>query len=180
MLMFGLYCRALMANELPENIECRLLSAGSGELSGTVGAARLTRIDEPYRVSGVTQVDLRCTVRDGGGFELRGRISAPLEARCQRCLEWMSWPVEVELALVALNKAPLAQHYEGPDWIELADGILPLRETLEDEVLLNCPVAPLHGLAECAAGESIGATVVASDRKQPFAGLADLLKRLES
>ena len=177
--MFGLYYRAVMVSELPETIECRLLAAGSGELSGTVGAARLARIDEPYRVSGVTQVDLRCTVRDGGGYELWGRIAAPLEARCQRCLEWMSWPIEAELALVALNKAPLAQHCEDLDWIELTDGILPLREILEDEVLLNCPFAPLHGLAECAADKNIGATEVASGRKQPFADLADLLKRPE-
>ena len=108
-----------------------------------------------------------------------GRIAAPLEALCQRCLEWMSWPVEAELALVALNKAPLTQHDEELDWIELADGILPLREILEDEVLLNCPSAPLHGLAECKADKNIGSSEVASTHKQPFADLANLLKRPE-
>ncbi len=177
--MFGLYYRALMASELPEIIECRLLAAGTGELSGTVEAVRLTRIAEPYRVADVTQVELRCTVRDGDGYDLRGRISAPLEARCQRCLEWMSWPVDVVLELVALNKAPLAQHDEDADWIELADGLLPLRQMLEDEVLLNCPFAPLHELADCAAADSVSGAGVASDRKQPFAGLADLLKHRE-
>ena len=85
--MFSLYYRALMASELPENIECRLLAAGAGELSGTLQAVRLARIEEPYRVSEVTRVELRCTARDGGGYDLRGRISAPLEVRCQRCLE---------------------------------------------------------------------------------------------
>ena len=174
--MFGLYYRALMARELPENIECRLLAAGTGELSATVEAARLTRIAEPYRISEVTRVELRCTARDGDGYNLHGRIFAPLEARCQRCLEWMPWPLDVALELVALNKAPLAQQHEDADWIELADGMLPLREVLEDEVLLNCPFAPLHGLADCAASDGIGAAGVTNDRKQPFASLADLLK----
>ena len=177
--MFGLYYRAPMVSELPEIIECRLLAAGTGELSGTVNAARMTRINEPYRVSEVTLVELRCTARDGGGYDLRGRISAPLEARCQRCLEWMSWPVDAALNLVALNKAPPAQQHEDADWVELADGMLALREMLEDEVLLNCPFAPLHGLAECAASDGIGEAEVKSDRKQPFTGLADLLKSRE-
>lgn len=175
-LMFGLYCRALMASELPENIDCRQLAAGLGELSGTLQAARLARVDEPYRVAGVTRVDVRCRPRDGGGYQLQGRIAAPLEARCQRCLEWMAWPVDVTLDLVAFTKAPVAQDHDEADWIELADGMLPLREVLEDEVLLNCPFAPLHGLADCPAEDSFAAAAVTSDRKQPFAGLADLLK----
>ena len=164
-----------MASELPENIECRQLAAGSGELSGTVEAARLARIDEPYRVAGVTRVDVRCRPRDGGGYQLQGHIAAPVEARCQRCLEWMAWPVEVTLDLVAFTKAPVAQDHDEADWIELVDGMLPLREVLEDEVLLNCPFAPLHGLSDCSVVDSFAAVEVTSDRKQPFAGLAALL-----
>ena len=174
--MFGLYYRALMASELPENIECRQLAAGTGELSGSLAAARLARIDEPYRVAGVTQIAVRCRARDGGGYELQGHIAAPLEARCQRCLEWMAWPVDVTLELVAFSTAPVAQDHDEADWIELTDGMLPLREVLEDEVLLNCPLAPVHRLSDCPAGDSFAADAVTRDRKQPFAGLADLLK----
>ena len=174
--MFGLYYRALMVSELPEHIECRLLAAGTGELSGNLAAARLARINEPYRVAGVTHVDVSCGPRDGGGYELRGHISAPLEARCQRCLEWTAWPVEVVWELLAFNTAPAAQDHDEADWVELADGLLPLREVIEDEVLLNCPFAPMHGLADCPAGAEFTAAAVPTDRKQPFADLANLLK----
>jgi len=177
--MFGLYYRALMASELPEQIECRQLAAGAGVLSGTLAATRLARIDEPYRVAGTTEVELHCRNRDGGGYQVQARIRAPLEAHCQRCLEWMAWPVDVNLMLVAFTKAPPTQDHDEEDWIELADGMLPLREVIEDEVLLSCPFAPLHALKDCPAGDSIAVPEVSSDRKQPFAGLADLLKSRE-
>ena len=75
-----------------------------------------------------------------------------------------------------VRTAPVAQDHDEADWIELTDGMLPLREVLEDEVLLNCPLAPVHGLSDCPAGDSFAADAVTRDRKQPFAGLADLLK----
>ena len=55
--MFGLYYRALMASELPEQIECRQLAAGTGVLNGVLAASRLTRIEETYRVVGAVTVD---------------------------------------------------------------------------------------------------------------------------
>jgi uncharacterized metal-binding protein YceD (DUF177 family) len=177
--MFGLYYRALMASELPEQIECRQLAAGGGTLSGGLPSIRLARIDEPYRVAGETQVELRCHHRDGGGYQIEARIAAPLEARCQRCLEWTPWPVNVTMELVAFDKAPPAQDHGEVDSVELVDGMLPLREVIEDEVLLSCPFAPLHALKDCPAGESVAAAEISHDRKQPFAGLADLLKSRE-
>jgi uncharacterized metal-binding protein YceD (DUF177 family) len=168
-----------MASELPEQIECRQLAAGAGVLSGTLEAARLTRIAEPYRVAGAVQVELRCRSRDGGGYQIEARIQAPLEAHCQRCLEWTAWPVDVVLELVAFTKAPPSQDHDEEDYIELVDGMLPLREVIEDELLLSCPFAPLHALEDCPAGESVKAPAVKADRKQPFAGLADLLKSRE-
>ena len=177
--MFGLYYRALMVSELPEFIECRQLAAGAGALSGSLPAARLVRIDEPYRVAGDTYVELRCVSRDGGGYQIEGRIEAPLEARCQRCLEWMAWPLEVALGLAAFSKAPPSQQHDEVDSVELVDGMLPLREVVEDEVLLSCPFAPVHAPADCPAGASVLAAEVSSDRKQPFADLANLLKSRE-
>ncbi len=177
--MFGLYYRALMASELPELIECRQLAAGAGALSGTLSVARLARIAEPYRVVGDTHVELRCRGRDGGGYHIDGQIKARLEARCQRCLEWMAWPLEVTLGLTAFNKAPPSQDHGEEDSVELVDGMLPLREVVEDEVLLSCPFAPLHAPADCPAGENIVVAEGGSDRKQPFAGLANLLKSRE-
>ncbi len=178
--MFGLYYRPPMASELPEQIECRQLAAGAGALSGTLQAAQLGRVVEPYRVAGTTQVEVRCRNRDGGGYEIEAHIKAPLEARCQRCLEWMAWPVDVVLELVAFTKAPPSQDHDEEDSVELVDGMLPLREVVEDEVLLSCPFAPLHAPKDCSAGDSIPAAEVSSDRKQPFAGLANLLKSRES
>lgn len=177
--MFGLYYRALMASELPEQIECRQLATGTGTVSGVLSPARLSRIDEPYRVVGPVTVNLTCHHRAGGGFQVEARIEAPLEARCQRCLEWTAWPVNVTMALVAHSKAPPAQDHDEEDSVELVDGMLPLREVIEDEVLLSCPLAPLHARKDCPAGGGVEAPAIASDRKQPFADLAQLLKSRE-
>lgn len=169
-----------MASELPEQIDCRQLAAGDGRLTGVIGRARLARVASPYRLAGDLAATVDVAPRAGGGYTVSGRLEVALEAQCQRCLEWMNWPVNATLDVVAVDR-PLAAHEEEEDWLELADGMLPLREVLEDELLLSCPYAPLHEAADCAgevARES-GETPAPADRRRPFANLGEMLKSRE-
>ena len=90
-----------MASELPETIDCRQLAAGDGRLSGRIAKRRLTRVASPYRLRGDLEATLVVAPRVGGGYTLTGRLNAPLEAECQRCLAWMDWPVTATLDVVS-------------------------------------------------------------------------------
>ena len=171
--MFSLYCAALMATELPDEFDCRQLPATGAQLSGAIAAARLRRIELPYRVDGPVRVRLTVQARAGGGFAVSGELAVPLAAQCQRCLEWMVLPLQLPVAVVAVTAAQAAQ-LEDADWVALVDEKLQVSELVEDEVLLGCPLAPRHDTATCGPG---AASATVTERKQPFARLADLLGR---
>ena len=164
-----------MATELPDEVDCRQIVADSGTLAGTIAAARLRRIEAPYRVTDQVHVRLALRAHEQGGFAVNGNLSVALAAQCQRCLEWMRLPLEVTVAVVALSEADAARMADD-DWVLLADDKLKLRELVEDELLLSCPLAPRHATAGCNAGTDRSD---ADARRQPFAALAELLKRQE-
>src|SRR5262245_41609219 len=94
-----------MVSELPESIDCRQLAAGDGRLAGGDAQARLRRVAGPYRLGGELDAVLVVAHRTGGGYALSGRLEAPLQAQCQRCLEWMDWPVSADLNVVAVDRS---------------------------------------------------------------------------
>jgi uncharacterized protein len=95
-----------------------------------------------------------------------------LQLRCQRCLEAMPFEIATEQTLV------LAQTQEEidadpvdpslPDRV-LASKEMPVRELIEDELILALPYAPRH--AQCAARTDSNTGKATS----PFAGLRGLL-----
>jgi uncharacterized protein len=122
--------------------------------------------DVRYEVSGTS---------DGSGRPaLRMRISGALQLTCQRCLQAMSFPLEVdEMLVLARSEAEIeAQPVETdePDRVlggkEMAVGTL-----LEDEILLALPFAPRHSTCS---GDRAGK---GEAQASPFADLRGLLNR---
>jgi uncharacterized protein len=118
-----------------------------------------------YRVQG--------TRDDNGRPALQLRVEGTLQLRCQRCLEPLPFEVRVEDLLVLA--ATLSEiHAEpadayAPDRI-LAGKAMPVRELVEDELILALPYAPRHESCEPrAAGQG--------DRgSSPFASLNGLMR----
>jgi len=104
------------------------------------------------------------------GFELR--VAGTLRLACRRCLEPVRivlnedsrlWLAQTQAEIDAL---PLAA--DGPDGI-VASREMPVRDLVEDEVLLALPGAPQH--EDCPErGDAPGA------RQSPFAGLRGMLR----
>ena len=118
-----------------------------------------------YRVQG--------TRDENGRPALQLRVEGTLQLRCQRCLEALAFEVKVEDLLVLA--ATLSEiHAEpadayAPDRI-LAGKEMPLRELVEDELILALPYAPRHESCEPGAagqGERGGT---------PFASLRGLMR----
>jgi uncharacterized protein len=166
-----------MARELPSDVDYRRLMADGTALSGTLAMSRFTRVGPPLKLVGAAHATLALERREDGATIARGEFSAPMEAQCQRCLEWMALTVAGTFALVlrdpsAAWQAP-QQDAEEDDYVEVPDGRLGVLELIEDELLLACPMVPLHERGACA--DRAARDAARDERHRPFAGLSALL-----
>ncbi len=112
-------------------------------------------------------------VRDGRGRPaLRLKVRTRLELRCQRCLEALPFEVQADEVLVLGTQAEIDA--EAAD-VYAADRVvaakeMPVRELVEDELILALPYAPRH------AGCSARASTDAAQKVLPFAGLRGLMR----
>jgi uncharacterized protein len=112
--------------------------------------------------------------RDARGRpSLRVSVKGTLQLRCQRCLEAFAFEVRSD-ALLVLAASPAEIEADpvdaqAPDRI-LAGKEMPVRELVEDELILAVPFAPRH--EECVERPETGA----STKTLPFAGLRGLLR----
>jgi uncharacterized protein len=91
-------------------------------------------------------------VRDERGRpSLRVRVHGTLQLRCQRCLEALPYAVDAdELLVLAASQAEVDAvpvDVQAPDRV-VAAAEMPLRDLVEDELILAVPYAPRH--ASCA------------------------------
>ena len=114
-------------------------------------------------------------LRDGRGRpSLRVKVQGTLQLRCQRCLEAMPFQVdEDDLLVLAATQAEIdadPADAQAPDRV-LAGKRMPLRDLVEDQLILALPYAPRHE------GCSGGAAAEGAEENSPFAGLRGLLRR---
>lgn len=148
--------------------------AEGGALSGRVALAEFGRLadvlsDRQGEVSYVVSTE---TGADGDPF-LRLKASAVLSLQCQRCLNAMAWPLELDSLLRLVR--PGVQIPDEELEIEAFDTIeatadMDVLALLEDEVLLAVPIAPRH--ESCESPRPPGG----AEKESPFAALAKLRK----
>ena len=118
-----------------------------------------------YRVQG--------TRDERGRPALQVKVEGTLQLRCQRCLEPLPFEVKVEDLLVLA--ATLSEIHAEPADAYAPDRIvagkeMPVRELIEDELILALPYAPRHG------GCAPGAAAREERGNSPFASLRGLMR----
>ncbi len=112
---------------------------------------------------------------------IRCEISATLSLTCQRCLGLMSVPVEIDSMLALVDGLEEAERL--PEELEplmLTDeGLLQVRELLEDELLLAVPDAPKHREKDCVLKTDGFTDVPAAENAQAKANPFDILAVLK-
>ncbi len=129
---------------------------------------------------GEVQFDLRFERDAERRARLSGHISAELSLECQRCLEVVRLPLEVEVALAfveVIEQAGLLPEALDPCLVE--EGSVLFRDLIEDELLLMLPQVPMHEPGACSTdtADSLDEPPVESDTspaENPFAVLAGL------
>lgn len=134
-----------MLDRLPEYIDPLHLADKRGELKGQIPLSNLDRLaDILFSDEGVVAVDLFFG-REGRLAKIEGKIETVLQLECQNCLQAVEWPVsnEIKLGIVtSIDQANrLPEDYE-PLLVE--EGKIPLKNIVEDELLLVIPAFPKH------------------------------------
>ena len=185
-----------MLNQLPEFVDPIRLAEMGQVLKGQVALADMPRLAAALGIPGLpgqiaqpltqgeVDADLVFGV-DGQGIRyVRGRLRAELNVMCQRCLQPMILPLQVNISLGIAQTLDAAERlpdgYE-PLMVPLVNGQSHLLAAIiEDELLLALPVAPMHAV-QClprkdALVEVVAEALPSAGKKRPFAELAQLQK----
>lgn len=117
-----------------------------------------------------------------GGTDDLGRpvldvsIDGRCQLRCQRCLQGLDYAIQHQARLLLCDQASLDvldDEEEEFDGI-LADAHLDVLALLEDEILLNLPIAPMHDPGACQVAEEKNGS---KGELNPFAVLEKLKRK---
>jgi len=158
--------------------------AGSGKQIDTqVPFAELPRLlDVLDNPQGILHYTLQGGLDNLGRPVLDVSMTGRCQLRCQRCLKGMDYAIQHEARLLLCDQAGLdvldsGMHMAGhPDEEEAFDGILAdahldVLALLEDEILLNLPISPMHDSGACQVAESESTR---KGKQHPFAVLEKL------
>ena len=105
-------------------------------------------------------------------------ITGCLSLKCQRCLEPLTWPVQIETRLTLLDKDEQTELLESPiDSVLIGVDGLNFVNVIEDEILAALPMVPIHSdESPCQpTGGDDGLIIDAELTQRPFADLASLM-----
>lgn len=161
------------------------MAAQGAILEGGLGARDLPRVWALVapQAAAAGELEARVIVQAGPASRpvVAIAVHGVLALVCQRCLEPVRWPVDVDVALTVVSDEAGTRELADPfDSVLLdAEGMLHLRDAVEDEILAVLPLAPLHAdLGECRASSMAGPEPgPAAQVHRPFADLGALLGR---
>ncbi len=135
-----------MVDRLPEFIDPLHLAEKRAELKGKLFLSSLNRLsDILYSDSGVVNVSLSFS-REERLATVAGQIYATLDLICQNCAQPLGWTVHSRFKLGLVNTIAQADRLPADCEPLLCEAgqKLPLKDIVEDELLLALPAFPKH------------------------------------
>ncbi|HBA66799.1 MAG: metal-binding protein [Gammaproteobacteria bacterium HGW-Gammaproteobacteria-10] len=134
-----------MLDRLPELIDPLSFADKHSELSGQIKLKSLSRLAPLLKNdTGVATVDLFFS-RQGRLASIEGKIAATLTMECQNCLNEMDLHIENTIKLGVVSSLDEADRLpEGYEPLLVGEGKIPLKDIVEDELLLALPDFPRH------------------------------------
>jgi uncharacterized protein len=132
------------ADGIPLRVKASQAALRHAAFAGSVPLAKLPRLSASLaETSGTLQVELQAT-RDGEGQDwLHGEIRGRLPLMCQRGLHAFDWDCDVALSLALVeSESEEAKLLKDTESYLVEDDELPLRDLVEEEVLLALPIVP--------------------------------------
>lgn len=168
---------------IPNKVSAQSVLTHPHPFVGELTASSLPRLAQALQGGqGRVHADL-LTDRNSGYARLYGRLEGELQLICQRCTKPYEWSLDapVDLRLV-FSEQEEKDALSGSDPYLVENDELPLKELVEEEVLLALPMLP-----RCETCENAGSSAapyrsakqkkVETRRDNPFAALKDQLKK---
>jgi len=152
------------------------LARNGASLSGRIAVEKLSRLQDLLSSNdGMLEYSLTGKQGDNGRLYLVCVVKGVLHIRCQRCLDALDYPVSLESELELAEGEPsltvLVNEEDLADAIP-ADTELDVLALVEDEVLLDLPIAPMHASDDCKAIRNLGQSKLGE--QNAFSALAAL------
>ena len=159
---------------LPEHFSANRFIDAKEEISGPLDPQHYKRFAEIATLSSGANVVLRGYVEPFGPKVVVGELRAKALMTCQRCLKPMTVALEGSIRWgLVFSELEIKGLDKDLDPILVEGGQLPLRQAIEDELVLLLPIMPMH--ESCNSGWiSDTESVDVSEKKSPFAVLAAL------
>lgn len=144
-----------MLDCLPDRIEPVGLADAGRSFRGEVPVSELMRLRPSLSsVDGRLKVALEFRLDERRIRTLAGRIEGSVDLVCQRCLETLKFPLDLEFRLgIVSSNEEIDRLPDGYEPILVSGEPLRTFDVVEDEVLLALPVIPLHeGVDSCESG----------------------------
>lgn len=95
--------------------------------------------------SAEVKYEIKCGVDQDSFVFLNGKVQTVISLACQRCMKPMEHKIEIEFHLSPIQDSKqereLPERYEA---VLMEQNKLSITRLLEDELILNLPIAPLH------------------------------------
>jgi len=169
-----------MRGALIKRVDPWHLAGRGGAVEGVLGAGRLGRLGAMATPLGGFDISLRFDRMDGQAAAVGAAVMVRLSVRgrvqtvCQRCLEPLDLPVEVDGTVLVARSDAEARALDGDTEALVVDvgEMLELDDLVQDEVMLALPFAPRHEPGECAShdhhkGDRIDGASAHDDQTDP-------------
>lgn len=172
----------------PDRLDVKAFAQAGAHLSGHETLLKYKRLAEEaqglhpdLRVDWSADGEMRATHGVEGEIWLRLTATATLPMTCQRCLQPVDVPLEVdrEFRFVADEATAEALDTDSEEDLLALSREFDLRELIEDELLMALPVVPRHD--ECPTPVTLASSdedfeQASAEKPNPFAALAGLRK----
>jgi uncharacterized protein len=88
-------------------------------------------------------LEYRAELGGHGGVRVRGRLRAELQLTCRRCLEALSWPLEIEFDYRFDPSVAESEEEDGVFALDAESGVVELTRLLREELVLAVPEFPV-------------------------------------
>lgn len=128
---------------IPKHVSAQRALSGRQRFQGELALSQLSRLEPQLAdTAGVLEVDLTAS-KDTTGAWLRGTIKGDLQLVCQRGLHPMPWTCDLKTELrLVYSESDEEKYLKDSEPYLIQDDVLPVRDLVEDEVLLAVPMLP--------------------------------------
>ena len=166
-----------MQGKLPRRYQVQKEVARNGYFEGEISLSSLSRLTDflhPENARQQASVALKFEFKRNelNVPVLLGSLETCLELECQRCLDSLAFPVNVDFQLMIDAGDELARE-SSLDAIESDEGFIDIFEIIEDELILSIPLFAAHDDSACNEHWNVS-EMEASVSDNPFAVLQQL------